>query len=406
MNILLVNHYAGHPNLGMEFRPFYMAREWQKQGHSVEILACDQSHVRQRQPKLRRWFQRNTLDDVQYTWIRSTKYSGNGVARVINIFGFLIRAYFYGRFKIESEPDVVIASSTYPLDIYVCEKIAKRFGAQLIFEVHDLWPLSPIEIGGIPPGHPFMRLLQRAEDHAYQCADQVVSILPCTLEHMQKRGLAPEKFHSIPNGFPMEEWSASGPLPQEHQKLLDSLKKKGAFLLAYTGAHGIANDLDSLLDASAELPTDIHVILVGDGPEKKRLREKAQKGGVTHVHFLPPVEKDLVPALLNQVDAVYIGLVSQPLFRFGVSPNKLIDYMMAAKPIVYAIDSGNHPVIEAGCGIEVKPGEPKKIAAGILELYEKDSELRKSMGKNGRAYAIKNHSYDKLAARFLGVMSC
>ena len=121
MNILLINHYAGSPAHGMEFRPYYLAREWVKVGHKVRIIAADFSHVRSHQPKRPFGTQASwneSIDGIDYQWFTTPEYSGNGVSRVRNIASFLGRVYFASRQISENfKPDVVIASSTYPMDI-------------------------------------------------------------------------------------------------------------------------------------------------------------------------------------------------------------------------------------------------------------------------------------------------
>lgn len=405
MNIMLVNHYAGHPRLGMEYRPFFMAREWQKKGHSVQIIASSQAHVRQTQPIMENWKKEETLDGVSYTWLKSPHYQGNGIKRIINIFVFLFRLYVYGTHHLKQKPDVIIASSTYPLDIYICKKLARKYNAKLIFEVHDLWPLSPIELGGLSTRHPFILLLQHAEDYAYKNANKVVSILPSTLEHMVSRGMNPDKFFHIPNGIFPDQWDTQTELPTPHKELIQKLKEQGQFLLAYGGSHGTANDLESLIQACPHLHQNISVILFGKGPEKSTLQKLATQMNLTNVHFLPALPKTMVPAILDQMDALYIGLAPHPLFRFGVSPNKLMDYMMAAKPIVYAIDSGNHPVSDANCGIETTPGNPVDIAHAINQISEISPEQRQKLGFNGREYVTQKHDYNKLADDFIEVIS-
>lgn len=404
MRILLVNHYAGHPRLGMEYRPFYMAKEWQELGHDVEIVACSQSHVRQHQPKCHGWKTHERIDGINYTWLKSTAYSGNGVARLLNMLFFVIRFWLYGRFFIQNRPDVIIASSTYPLDVYPSHLLAKRWRAQFIFEIHDLWPLSPIELGGISPKHPLMRLFQHAEDYGYKHCDAVVSMLPCTLEHMKNHGLNPKKFNYIPNGIIPEDWQENHPLPELHKSKIQELKDKNHFLVAYAGAHGTANDLISLVEAAKSIDKNIDILLVGQGPEKRHLIDHAKSLNLTNVHFLPAIRKTEIPAFLAHMDALYIGLSPQPLFRFGVSPNKLMDYMMASKPIIYAIASGNHPVVDFRCGIETSPGKPQQIGASINKIYQLDEKQLLAMGQNGRKAVRESFNYSVLAKNFEKIM--
>ena len=109
MNILLINHYAGSPDLGMEFRPYYMAKEWQKAGHHVRIVGGSFSHLRKKQP----CEYREIVDNVEYCWIPVNRYKGNGVGRIFSMFLFVFKLYHYFvEYLRNFEPDIVIASST------------------------------------------------------------------------------------------------------------------------------------------------------------------------------------------------------------------------------------------------------------------------------------------------------
>ncbi|MFH2096465.1 MAG: glycosyltransferase family 4 protein, partial [Bacteroidota bacterium] len=248
MNILYINHYAGSPEMGMEYRPFYMAREWAKPGHHTTIVAASFAHVRTNQPIVDEIFKKALHLETEYLFVKTREYKGNDLNRVRNIRTF-VRVLSRSAKTIAEvyKPDVVIASSTYPLDIYPARKIARYAGAKLVFEVHDLWPLSPMELGGYKKWHPFIMILQRAENYAYRHADKVVSILPCTLEHMKAHGLDEKKFHYIPNGILTEEWESPAPLPDSQYGELDRIRKKFSFLVGYVGSHGLANALYSFI---------------------------------------------------------------------------------------------------------------------------------------------------------------
>ncbi len=251
MNILLINHYAGTPALGMEFRPYYLAREWVRLGHQVQIVAADFSHVRARQPAAGD----ELIDGIDYRWLSTPRYQGNGLGRVRNIWAFL-RAVWTdtAHWARDFKPDVVIASSTYPMDIWVARRIARRAGAKLVYEVHDLWPLSPIELSGMSPLHPFIRLVQAAENAAYRDADAVVSMLPKVHEHMAAHGLDLRKLHIVPNGISLDEWQAAPPpLREDIAKVLAAARERGCLVVGYAGSMGLPNALDTLLDAASAL---------------------------------------------------------------------------------------------------------------------------------------------------------
>ena len=122
-----------------------------------------------------------------------------------------------------------------------------------------------------------------------------------------------------------------------------------------------------------------------------------------NVEFLPAVKRDEVPELLAQFDALYVGLQRQPLFRFGVSPNKLMDYMMAGKPVIFAIDAGNDMVAEAGCGVSIPPEDSAAIAGAAEQLAAASKEELTAMGERGHRFILENYEYDVLAKKFIDV---
>jgi len=212
VNLLLLNHYAGGPALGMEYRPYYLAREWVRAGHRVQIVAGSYSHVRARQPAMTGSVRDETIDGIAYRWLATPAYSGNGAARARNIASFLGRLWAQaGALARDFAPDAVIASSTYPMDIWPARRIARLCAprrAKLVYEIHDLWPLSPIELAGMSPRHPFARVCQRAENDAYRHADVVVSMLPKVHEHVAAHGLDLQRLAIVPNGIDPDEWRA------------------------------------------------------------------------------------------------------------------------------------------------------------------------------------------------------
>lgn len=404
MRILLINHYAGTPALGMEYRPYYLAREWVRSGHEVVVLSADFSHVRARQPA----GGHETVDGITYHWLPTPAYQGNGLGRVKNIWSFLRQAWQLApALAAESKPDVVIASSTYPLDIWIARRIARLANAKLIYEVHDLWPASPMELSGLPWWHPFILLCQKAENDAYRDADCVVSMLPKVAEHMSQHGLDLRKLHIVPNGISPEEWPdmpepLAGPLADH----LNTLKNAEKIIVGYAGSHGIPNALDVLLNAAALLRNSpLSFVLVGNGHEKAQLAQRVRDEGLNNVALFDPVPKPQIPALLAHFDIAYIGWKRTPLYRFGIAPNKLMDYMMAGCAVLHSVEAGNDPVAEAGCGLTVVPESPHVVAQGLLQLAATTPQQRHDMGQRGRAFVLANHTYPVLAQQFLEAMA-
>ena len=403
MNILLINHYAGNPALGMEYRPYYLAREWVRLGHRVMIVAASYSHYRARQPAPGD----DTVDGITYRWLPTPAYTGNGWARMRNVLSFLSQLWSQApELAAMLRPDVVISSSTYPLDTWVARRIAQLAGARLVHEVHDLWPLSPVELSGMSPWHPFALICQSAEDAAYRHSDAVVSMLPKVHAHMARRGLDLKKLFIVPNGISPEEWAAQpAPLRADVEQAIDAARRAGAVIVGYAGSMGRPNALDVLLDA-ARLLADrpLRFVLVGDGHERERLAARLRTEGLAQVALLPPIPKAQVPAFLAAIDIAYLGWQRQPVYRFGIAPNKLMDYMMAARPVLHSVEAGNDPVAESGCGLTVAPEAPEEVARGLRQLAAMSPRERRQFGERGRAYVLKHHAYPVLARQFLAAV--
>jgi uncharacterized radical SAM superfamily Fe-S cluster-containing enzyme len=270
MKILLINHYAGSPSLGMEFRPYYLASEWVKLGHEVTILAADYSHLRITQPN-GKGIRHEIVDGVKYIWLPTLPYQGNGISRVRNMFTFLYQGFKYlsgcrGGFN------QIIASSTYPLDILLAKYVAK--GNPVTFELHDIWPLTLTNIGKMPKFHPFVLLMSLGEYLTYKWCDQVVSILSNSYSHVQTFEINSADYMYIPNGVPSCESSYGNTEPSAEfvRREIRTLKKTFSLIAGYVGGHALSNNLETIIDAAKKEP-QVAFVFVGKGVEKARLIE-------------------------------------------------------------------------------------------------------------------------------------
>ncbi|MCF0140859.1 MAG: glycosyltransferase family 4 protein [Mogibacterium sp.] len=408
MNILYINHYAGSVSMGMEFRPYYLAKEWQKKGHKVRIIAADYSHLRKQNPVVSKNFEIQEIDGIEYQWIKTNTYEGNGVSRAITMAQFCT-ALMTGSKKIANDfkPDVVISSSTYPLDAYPARKIANIAKAKHIHEVHDMWPATLYEIGGMSKTNPFVVAMQIGENYAYKNCDELVSLLSNAKPYMVTHGLKSRKFHCLKNGIVESEWETKDPLPEEHRKLLEGLRNDGKLVVGYFGGHALSNALDTIIDVAKEMQgeKDIAFVLTGDGDEKARIQERVRSEKVDNVSFLPPIAKTAVPSLLELYDIALVTAANSPLYRFGICMNKIFDAMMAGIPIVLSVNADNTPVEEADCGIVVKTGEKKEIVDAVRNILGKDEKERKRIGDKGKALVMEKYTYESIANDFLTIMN-
>jgi glycosyltransferase involved in cell wall biosynthesis len=409
MNILLINHYAGSERLGMELRPFYLGREWVRSGHRVTILAASFSHLRNAQPEVAEDLQESEESGVRFSWLRANRYEGNTPRRIANMLTFVGKAMaFAKRLAREQRPDVVICSSTYPLDIYPGERIARLAGSRLVFEVHDLWPLTPVLVGGYSAAHPYIRILQKAEDRAYRVADKVVSLLPDADRYMLTRGMHPAKFIHIPNGVDVTTANPGKrrPLSPEIREKIESARRRGCFLVGYAGGLAPSNCVEQLLEGAKLLQGEgVAFLILGSGSERESLAAEARRSNLENFHLLGRADKASVQTFLAAMDVLTVVLKRSPLYAYGISLNKLFEYMLSAKPIVQAIECSNDLVARADCGLTVPPEDPHALADAVRLLRRLAPQQRNRLGENGHTYVLREHDYRVLAERFLRAVS-
>ena len=406
-NILMINHYAGSPEMGMEFRPYYFAREWIKIGHKVDIIAADYSHLRRKNPVVSEDFQEDVIDGIHYHWIKTGDYEGNGAKRAVTMAKFVAKLWLHiGKIIREIDPDVVICSSTYPLDTYVGQRIRKRSSkkVKLIHEVHDMWPATLIEIGGMSKINPFVVAMQIGENSAYKHSDKVVSLLPNAEPYMREHGLVRGKFRCIPNGVALEEWENPEEIPNEHRIVFEKLKNKGKFIVGYFGGHALSNALDSIVDTAEAIDDeDVHFVLVGDGVEKMRLMKRVEELKLTNITFLPPVNKKSIPKLCERFDCVYMCGLDSPLYRFGLCLNKMFDTMASGKPGICALGVKSY-FSEYGCGFDVDSGNISEICCLIKTLKTCEADRIEKISAAGYKASRGRFNYSRLAEEFLSTL--
>ena len=394
--IWIINDYAGSAYHGMEFRNYYFAKEWVKKGYEVYIITASYMHLFKNLPKIENSFTFEKIDGINYLWVKVINYGeSTNKKRVLKWVEFASKLFFLPLSKMK-KPDVIIASPMAPFLVIPAYRLAKKFTAKFIYEVKDIWPLSIIELGNISPNHPLIKMMSWCEKFAITKADYVVSSLQNYDEHLKNDLGINKNFVWINNGISLDDMKQIEPLPKE----IENKVLKDKFIVGYTGTIGIANALEYLLESAKLLQSyeDIHFIIVGDGKEKENLKQKYNLNNVT---FINPIKKQQVQSMLKLFDVCYIGLKKENLFKYGVSPNKLFDYMYSAKPIVYAINSGKNNIVNVSkCGISVEAENPKEISKAILEIYNMDKNKREKLGQNGKKYVLEHFTYEKLAQKF------
>ena len=397
-HITIINQYIGSPYHGMEYRHYYLAKNLIEKGYKVTLISGSYSHLFSTLPTVEKSFTKENIDGIEYIWIKVPKYkSSKSIGRIWNMLYFTWKLNFLK--NIPSSHIIVSSPSLFPIKYGY--KIAKKFKTKILFEVRDIWPLTLIELSNLEDTHPLVKFMTHYENFAYKKADKVISLLPTAKKYFETKGMSSEKFFYLPNGIEVQQ-DKSKALPLH---IVNKIPKD-KFIIAYSGTIGIANNLDYLINVAELLKDnqDIYFIVLGQGGEKKRLQYRVQSLKLKNFLFLESVKKEEVKVFLELIDVAFISLLPEKIFRFGVSPNKVFDYMYAKKPIIWAINAGNNLVKDAKCGIAVPLDNINTLKESILQLKNMPSQSLKELGKNGYNFVIKKHSYKNLSENLIRII--
>ena len=389
-NIWIINQYCGSKFHGMNFRSWYFAKELKKKGYNPHIISASYSHLFYKLPVTKGKFTLEDVDGIPFTWVKVSKYKGSqSIGRVLVMIQFMLNLFFLPKKKLQN-PDVIIVSSLSPLPIINAYLWSIKYKAKLIFEVRDIWPLSLIEIGGFSKLNPLVLFFGWFEKFAYKKADKVISLLPNAKPHMESRGMEKDKFVHIPNGFNLEEMKKS----KELDKSISNSIPKNKFIVGYTGSLGASNAMEYLIEASNHLENNenIHFVIFGKGQHLEKLKNNAKN----NVSFFGQIDKSEIQSAISFFDVCYIGWHNHSLYRFGISPNKIFDYMYAGKPIIHSVNTTNDFVQIAEAGISIPTENPKEITNAVSEISKIENKKLKEWGKNGKKYVEENHTFSHL----------
>lgn len=393
MHVLYFHQHFSTPQGSAGTRSYEMAQALIRAGHSVTMVCGSyaQGNTGLSMP-FKKGRRRGVVDGIDV--IEFALHYGNHMGFVQRLGVFLKFAKGSIGVALREPADVVFATTT-PLTAGIPGIFARWLRRKpFVFEVRDLWPELPKAMGVIT--NPVVLWLMSAlEWLSYRSADRLVGLSPGIVEGIASRGVEKSRIAMVPNGCDMDLFSAT----------VEAWRPEGVeddqLLAIFTGTHGNANGLDSVLNAAAVLKKrqrdDIRIALVGQGREKPKLMVDAEERGLDNVLFLDPVPKTKLTGLMAGADLGLQVLRNVPAFYFGTSPNKFFDYVSAGLPVL-----NNYPgwlaglIEENDCGFAVQPDDPSAFADALIEAAEHPDALRQK-GVNARELAQTRFARSKLS---------
>ena len=401
--IWIVNQFASH----LEERHLNLAANFAEKGYNVVVITTSFHHGRHIYLYEEELKVVEKQQGVTYVYLKSRPpYMTGAGKRTLHMLDFCYRFDKYRKKIAESfgKPDYVLASSAPPFVWEIGYRAAKKYGAKFIAEFRDIWPLSLVEVQGTNANHPFVKLLEVIEKRAYRHADAIVGTMPYAYKHVcDELGFPRSKVYWMPNGLNVQK--ADRALTDVNLKLPQELD---AFLTnnrccIYIGSIVKSESVDYIIDCWKHVrDARICLAIVGDGNKLPEIEQMIQECDGNRIRHFPSIPKEQIPLALEKAECCLAALPDYPIYRFGLSMNKLCDYLYSGKPVVFACSADN--VVKDADGLVVPFGDQQAMADAIEQAMSySDSEL-KQIALREKEIIHTQYDYREIAQKYLEMM--
>ncbi len=404
MNIWILNDYAVLPSQGGQNRHYYLAKYLTKLGHNVAVFVGSHPHNTNLQMiEGKERYKVNEEHGFPWVYVKTYNYGNSKVKRVFSMFKYCKSTK--KAVKQFNKPDVIIGSSAHPLAARLAVKLGKKYKCQSIVEIRDLWPESIVAFGVCKQNNPLVRLLRKLEKWMYQKADKVLFTMEGAydyiIEQKWEKDIPKEKVYYLNNGVDLEAFEYN----VNSYKIDDiDLKNDNDFKIIYTGSIRQANNLGLLLDAAKLVKTkNIKFLIWGDGNQREILADRVKVEKIRNVVFKGRIEKKYIPYIVSSANLNYAHVEPSTIFRFGISANKIFDYLASGKPTLCDFPCTYNPVIDNYAGLSVGNPTAKNVAEAIDNFVNISKEEYNKMCKNALETAEK-YSFESLTNKLVKIL--
>ena len=352
MKIWILNHYAANMYFDEAGRHQSLAKYLIDMGCDVDIFCANTVHNSDViiDTKGAEYVNKIGADDVRYTFIRTRAYHDNGKQRINNMLDYYrkIKKVLLNKANGFGRPDIIIASSVHPLTLLAGEKIARKLKVPCICEIRDLWPETLVELNIISRDNIFTKLMYAGEKHIYKKADGIVFTMPGGKKYITDKGWEKkvnlDKVYHVSNGVDLIKFKKD----RECYIISDQdLERDDCFKVIYTGSVRVANKIEDFISIAEQLrDTNICFLIYGDGDQRKKLEVEARNKDLKNIVFKGRVDKKYIPYILSRGDMNIVTDEANNLGKYGVSWNKIFEYMASGKPVVVNYDMGQFNLVE------------------------------------------------------------
>lgn len=395
MKIIIISKYASPPKGGSTNRQFGLAKYLNRISDKATLIYSQSNGLKY--PRSLRLFQKETVEDTECIRLNGVTIGEMGInfKRMFSWIQFEWNLFLY--FLLlpkKNRPDVVFVSSFSLFSFFTVGLLKKIYGFRMVTDVRDICPKTELDFGRIKENGVIYKIFKFVELYGYKNADLVTATMPKFDEYLKTQNIKTKPFLCVPQGFDTEKTSFGN----------SDVPSNAAFSVIHAGTIGEVNLVEELCEAAEFLQTEnIEFLIYGDGPLKEELIQKY--GHLKNLHFMGVVSRNEIIKIMEKSSLMVNMWADKEVYNYGVSPNKWIDYMLAAKPVLVSYSGYRSIINEANCGWFIEANNPRLMADKIREISKMDPEYLKKIGRNGREYLIENHDFKYLARKLKDFIS-
>ena len=393
--VWLVSHYAMPPHLEVRIKTLRYAQILQNRGYEVLLITASTIHNTEiNLIESAELYAEKEYENLKYVHIKCSSYKGSGLKRIKNML------QFQGRFKRVmkrfEKPDVIVADCNC-VNYRGLLSFARKYRIPFITEVRDLWPLSIVEYKNISDSNPIIKYLYSQEKRMYRYSDAVIFSMEGGKDYIREKGwdkiIDLNKVFYINNGLDVAVQDQ-----QREEFILEDPDLNGdTFKVIYAGSIRMVNSIDHIVQTAELLKDrkDIEFLLYGEGDKLAELKSYCAEHSIESVKFKGRVDKRYIPYICSKASINLISVKQTGVSKYGVSWNKLFDYMAAGRPILSTVEVNYDLIKHYNCGISLSEQTPQAISEGILKIYNMSEDEYNSLCINARN-AAKDFDYSIL----------
>lgn len=396
--IWIFNQYASTPEYPGGSRHIDLSMELIKNNFNVHIFAGSFNHLLLEQTKLNENEKRKieNYQGVTIHWLQTKSYKKNGFIRfwgmILFFFDLLREVKCYKKEDSFEKPDIIIGSSVHLFTVLAAKISAQKFDSKFVMEVRDLWPYTFIATGMMSRHHPIVFVFGWLERYLYRKSDKIISLLQNGNEYIGKY-TDKKKVIWIPNSFSMNRLK-----DLERNIQIDLVQDTQKTTIIYAGSINALDKVELLVKSfhkATQESDKLQLVIIGNGAEKVKLLEYVKNNNLEkYIIFKNSVPKNEILHYLNLADTVWVGLSDSPLYKYGMSFNKIYDYMALAKPILFSGSNYNNPIAESNCALIAVPNNIDSLSEIIIQFHQMPVSEKKELGLKGKKYLIENFTTD------------